>query len=130
MKQLINLLCLLAGIICMVLGAIGIVLPVLPTTPFLLLAATLFAKSSKRFHRWFVGTQLYQNHLESFVRTRSMTLKTKLCILIPASSMMALAFYFSPIWHAKAFIIVAVIFKYYYFFFRIRTIKDTESVTE
>ena len=60
------------------LGAIGVLLPVLPATPFLLLAAVLFAKSSKRLHQWFVQTKLYQRHLESFVRNREMTLETKI----------------------------------------------------
>ena len=90
-KSPIKLLWLMIGIVSMVLGAIGVVLPVLPTTPFLLLASFCFAKGSDRFHMWFIGTKLYKKHLESFVTSRSMTLKTKLCILLPASAMLILA---------------------------------------
>ena len=47
-----NGLLVVAGFISIALGVIGIVLPLLPTTPFILLAASCFAKSSPRFHRW------------------------------------------------------------------------------
>lgn len=108
--------------ICVAIGSIGVVLPVLPTTPFLLLATVLFAKGSTRFHQWFISTKLYQNHLEEFVRTKSMTLKKKLLILLPVSAMMLIVFFSVPIIHAKIAIVVAIIFKYYYFFFNIKTV--------
>ena len=54
------------GFIALALGAIGVPLPLLPTTPFLLLAAFCFAKGSERLNHWFKSTRLYKNHLESF----------------------------------------------------------------
>ena len=107
----------------MVLGAIGVVLPVLPTTPFLLLASFCFAKGSDRFHKWFIGTKLYKKHLESFVTSRSMTLKTKLCILLPASAMLILAMLAMSNIYGRVFIVFLIIFKYIYFFTRIETVK-------
>ena len=66
------------GLLSMAVGAVGVVLPLLPTVPFLLLASFFFAKGSDRFHNWFKSTKLYKNHLESFEKNRSMTLKQNL----------------------------------------------------
>ena len=122
-KSPIKLLWLMIGIVSMVLGAIGVVLPVLPTTPFLLLASFCFAKGSDRFHKWFIGTKLYKKHLESFVTSRSMTLKTKLCILLPVSAMLILAMLAMSNIYGRVFIVFLIIFKYIYFFTRIETVK-------
>lgn len=122
-KSPIKLLWLMIGIVSMVLGAIGVVLPVLPTTPFLLLASFCFAKGSDRFHKWFIGTKLYKKHLESFFTSRSMTLKTKLCILLPASVMLILAMLAMSNIYGRVFIVFLIIFKYIYFFTRIETVK-------
>lgn len=122
-KSPIKLLWLMIGIVSMVLGAIGVVLPVLPTTPFLLLASFCFAKGSDRFHKWFIGTKLYKKHLESFVTSRSMTLKIKLCILLPASAMLILAMLAMSNIYGRVFIVFLIIFKYIYFFTRIETVK-------
>ena len=122
-KSPIKLLWLMIGIVSMVLGAIGVVLPVLPTTPFLLLESFCFAKGSDRFHKWFIGTKLYKKHLESFVTSRSMTLKTKLCILLPASAMLILAMLAMSNIYGRVFIVFLIIFKYIYFFTRIETVK-------
>ena len=106
------------------LGLIGVVLPVLPTTPFLLLAAYCFAKSSKRFHLWFTQTSLYQNHLDSFVKHRSMSKKSKIRLLAFASTMLLIAMYFVNSIHLRIFLFALMIFKYYYFIFRIKTISS------
>lgn len=48
------------GLISAIVGFIGIVVPLLPTTPFLLLAAVCFSRSSERFNRWLVSTKVYR----------------------------------------------------------------------
>ena len=113
-----------AGVVFLGIGAVGVALPVLPTTPFLLLASFCLAKGSKRLHEWFVGTKLYQNHLDSFVRNRAMTLKTKLGILFPASAMLLLAFAAMQNVYGRGFILFLILFKYIYFFTCIRTIRE------
>lgn len=114
---------LMIGMISFGLGFIGIVLPILPTTPFLLLAGFCFARSSKRVHNWFVSTKAYQRHLEPFVQKRAMTLKTKICILSLASFMLTFPLFLTDLWWLRVFIIGLYIFKYYYFLFKIKTIK-------
>lgn len=115
------------GWIMLILGSIGVILPVLPTAPFLLVATYCFAKSSKRFHQWFVHTKLYRNHVESFVQERAMTLKSKIVILSFASTMLLLAIYMIPNIYMRCFLWALIIFKYYYFTFRIKTIKTVKT---
>jgi uncharacterized membrane protein YbaN (DUF454 family) len=123
----IKILFLVLGFLCMGIGGIGVVLPLLPTTPFLLLAAFFFAKGSERFHRWFLSTKLYKKHLESFVKSRAMTVKTKLCILLPVSAMLLVVFFLMDHPHVRIVIVILIVVKYYYFIFRIRTIRPEEG---
>lgn len=112
------------GFVAMILGAIGVVLPVLPTTPFLLVSAFCFAKSSQRFHNWFISTKLYKNHLDSFVKERAMTLRTKVGLLTFASTMILIAIYFMDNLILRFFLLCLMMFKYYYFIFKIKTISS------
>ena len=106
---------LIIGFLFFGLGAIGVILPVLPTTPFLLVASYCFARGSKRFNDWFLSTKIYQKHLDSFVKERAMTLKTKISLLSFASAMLILAFCLVDVIYARILIIAVMIFKYYYF---------------
>lgn len=111
------------GLISFALGAIGVALPILPTTPFLLLASFCFAKGSERFNTWFINTKIYKKHLESFVKERAMTLKQKVCLLAFADFMLAFPLIILDNLHVKIFLVALILFKFYYFIFRIKTIK-------
>ena len=80
------------GFLCFALGMVGVVLPILPTTPFILVAAFCFARSSTRLNSWFKGTKVYRQVLEGYVTKRSMTLRAKLTILIPVTALLAIGF--------------------------------------
>lgn len=114
------------GFIFLGVGAIGIAVPILPTTPFLLLASFFFAKGSKRFHDWFLSTKLYKKYLESFVKSRAMTLKGKLTILIPVSCMLIITFILVDNIYARIVLVILFISKYVYFFTQIRTVSEEE----
>ena len=118
---------LIIGFLFFGLGAIGVILPVLPTTPFLLVASYCFARGSKRLNDWFLSTKIYQKHLDSFVKERAMTLKTKISLLSFASAMLILAFCLVDVIYARILIIAVMIFKYYYFICRIKTIQEVQN---
>jgi len=88
-----RLLWIILGFIGFGIGAVGVVLPMLPAFPFLLLAAFCFGKSSERLHKWFIGTKLYKNNLESYVKGQGMTLYTKIKVMITVTLLMAFGFF-------------------------------------
>ena len=117
-----------AGFLAVAIGTVGIFLPILPTVPFYLLASFCFAKGSTRFLRWFTSTKLYKKHFASFTENRSMTLQTKLSILIPVSLMLILACLTIDLLVMRITITVLLLLKYWFFIFKIRTISDRKSV--
>ncbi len=80
------------GGIGMALGALGSVLPMIPSVPFLVLATLCFAKSSQRVNEWFIGTKLYKNNLESYVQGQGMSRATKTRIIVMVTLMMGIGF--------------------------------------
>lgn len=80
------------GFLFFALGMAGVVLPILPTTPFILVAAFCFARSSDRLNSWFQGTKVYKMVLEGYMTKRSMTLRAKLTILVPVTVLLAVGF--------------------------------------
>lgn len=127
MKSIKKYIYITVGLIAVVLGAIGVALPILPTTPFLLLASYCFARGSERFNNWFINTKLYKNHLESFVNERAMTLKQKVTLLVFADFMLAFPLIFIDSLIMKGVIVLLILCKFYYFIFRIKTISPEEK---
>lgn len=66
------------GIVSLSLGILGIVLPVLPTTPFLLLSAALFARSSDRLYCWLIHHRVFGEYVRSFREEKAIPLKIKI----------------------------------------------------
>lgn len=127
--KLKRLIYLILGCLCLGLGCVGIVLPILPTVPFFLVTVFCFANSSQKLHDWFVGTKMYKKHLESFVKKKGMTVKTKVGIIIPVTLLMGFGF---TMMMRKAIyipcVILAVVWVCHiiYFVFGVKTLKEGE----
>lgn len=113
------------GCIGLGLGAVGAVVPLLPAFPFLLLAAYSFARSSERLHRWFINTKLYKNNLESYVKGKGMTKRTKVRIMITVTVLMTFGFVMMHQVPVGRIVLAAVwLFHIFYFAFGVKTLKE------
>ncbi|MBQ9383655.1 MAG: YbaN family protein [Ruminiclostridium sp.] len=115
------------GCICLALGSIGIVLPILPTVPFYLVTAFCFANSSERLHTWFINTGVYKKHLQSYVEKRGMLLKTKIGIITAVTLLMGFGIFMMArkgIWIPCIILAVVWVCHIVYFVFGVGTIKE------
>lgn len=115
------------GCLSLALGTVGTILPILPTVPFLMLAAFCFVRSSEKLHLWFCGTKLYKNNLESFVQGKGMTRKTKLRIIGTVTILMAFGFLMmkrTPI--GRLILFCVWLFHLIYFIWGIKTLEETD----
>ncbi len=111
----------------MVLGIIGIVMPLLPTTPMLLLTAYFYSKGSKRFHRWFIATWLYRRYLKNFSENRAMTRGGKMRLMLLVDVMLLIPFITIDILTIRILIIALAVTKYLYFYTHVKTIPNEKT---
>lgn len=71
-----------AGTLCTGLGIIGIFVPILPTTPFLLLAAACYMRSSERFYRWLINNRIFGAYVRNYIEGRGMPAKIKIFTIL------------------------------------------------
>lgn len=98
------------------LGIIGIILPILPTTPFLLLTAFLFSKGSDKYKNWFTSTILYQKYLSNFIEHQTMTRIQKWTLLLTVDFLLLISFILMQSSLLKLLIVFILIIKHWYFY--------------
>ncbi len=115
------------GCVSLALAVIGVVLPILPTVPFLALAAFCFAKSSDRLNNWLINTKFYQNNLADFKAGKGMTVKTKVRILATVTLVMAIgliAMLMKGVIVGSIILSVVWLSHIYYFGFKVKTLEE------
>lgn len=109
------------GCISLGLGIIGVILPILPTFPFVLLAAFCFAKSSERLDGWFKNTKLYrENNIKN-----GMTKQAKIRIMCSVTILMSIGFIMmglKGIVVGNIVLLIVWIFHMAYFIFGVKTV--------
>jgi len=69
---------LIAGTVSLAIGITGIFIPILPTTPFLLLAAACYLRSSQRFYNWLMNNRLFGTYIRNYTEGKGIPRKVKL----------------------------------------------------
>ena len=113
-------------------GAVGAVVPVLPTFPFLMLAAFCFARSSEKLDCWFRKTRLYRENLKDLAAGHGMTMKAKVRIMVTMTLLMSVGFVMmgmSGIVTGCIVLSCVWVFHIVYFIFGIKTIPTKEAVS-
>ena len=71
-----------AGMLSTGLGIIGIFIPILPTTPFLLLAAACYMRSSERFYTWLISNRIFGAYVRNYIEGRGMPIRIKVLTIL------------------------------------------------
>ena len=93
-----------SGFLSVALGTAGIFLPLLPTTPFMLLAGYLFARSSARWHHWLLRHRYFGPYIHAFRSKSGLTPTQKLRIGMSFTVAIAISAYFAPILAVRCFL--------------------------
>ena len=80
-RRLTRFILIAVGTSSLALGIAGIFLPILPTTPFLLLAAACYARSSRRFYHWLMSNRFFGEYIKNYVERRGVPLRVKVSSL-------------------------------------------------
>ncbi len=119
------------GWLAIILGIAGIILPLLPTTPFILLAAACFAKSSPKFHHWLVSHPFFGPIIASYKDGKSIPPKVKMKVILLIWFTLSISIYLlEPIWLRSGLFLLGVFFTVHLWRKPVTTEPFIESPTE
>ena len=110
-RKSIRILLTITGTICVVLGAIGIVLPILPTTPFLLLAAACYLRSSPKFYNWLINNKVLGFYIEKYMKGQGLPVRVKIITisLLWGTILLSVFIFIQILWVQLLLIIIAIV---------------------
>ncbi|EOB0724178.1 TPA: YbaN family protein [Staphylococcus aureus] len=125
-----RLILIVIGLIFTALGIAGAVLPLLPTTPFLLVAVFCFARSSDRFYNWLINQKIYKEYVENFYLHRGYTLQQKIKILISLYIVIVFSIYMVDVLAVRVGLIIMVIIQTAVLFTFVKTLPKSNHKIE
>ncbi|HCZ0276340.1 TPA: YbaN family protein [Staphylococcus aureus] len=125
-----RLILIVIGLIFTALGIAGAVLPLLPTTPFLLVAVFCFARSSDRFYNWLINQKIYKEYVENFYLHRGYTLQQKIKILISLYIVIGFSIYMADVLAVRIGLIIMVIIQTAVLFTFVKTLPKSNHKIE
>ena len=106
LKKLKKYILIIAGSLSVALGVLGVFLPVLPTTPFLLLAFYCYIRSSVRLYNWLIGHRIFGAYIYNYVTYRAVLRSTKIWAIIFLWASLIVSMIIMQSWHIKAVLFV------------------------
>lgn len=125
-----RLILIVIGLIFTALGIAGAVLPLLPTTPFLLVAVFCFARSSDRFYNWLINQKIYKEYVENFYLHRGYTLPQKIKILISLYIVIGFSIYMVDVLSVRIGLIIMVVIQTIVLFTFVKTLPQSNNKIE
>jgi len=109
-NKVIKAILIIVGTLSLGLGILGMVLPVLPTTPFLLLSAAAYARGSKRFYHWLLGNKWFGHYIKDYREGNGIPRKAKItAIALMWTTILSSVIFFIDNPYVKGLLIVIAI---------------------
>jgi len=99
----------ITGTICVAIGVIGIFIPILPTTPFLLLAAACYLRSSQRFYNWLMNNRWFGTYIRNYIEGRGIPVKVKLFTIVLLWVAISISIWLAANWIVTVILLIIAI---------------------